>query len=61
MYLYREYFKAKVYTIWVHAPLNPKPHRTFKGTPYRDLVATLEGTLFGHMDRKGCEPWAFNL
>ena len=37
MYLYREYFKAKVYTIWVHGPLglpnepkfvkdlNPKP------------------------------------
>ena len=21
MYLYREYFKAKVYTIWVHGPL----------------------------------------
>ena len=25
MYLYREYFKAKVYTVWVHGPLgNPK-------------------------------------
>ena len=24
-YLEREYFKAKVYTIWVHGPLNPKP------------------------------------
>ena len=23
MYLYREYFKAKVYPIWVHGPLGP--------------------------------------
>ena len=25
MYLCREYFKAKVYIIWVHGPINPKP------------------------------------
>ena len=24
-YLYRDCFKSKVYTIWVHGPLNPKP------------------------------------
>ena len=26
MYLYREYFKAKVYTIWVHGPLGRLSH-----------------------------------
>ena len=46
MYLYRKYFKAKVYTIWVHGPLNPKPYRTLIGT----LIGTLKGCLFGYMD-----------
>ena len=49
-YLHRGYLKAKVYTIWVHGPLSPKPYRTlidpFKGT----LKETLKGTLFGYMD-----------
>ena len=27
MYLYREYFKAKVYTIWVHGPLGVARNR----------------------------------
>ena len=26
-YLYRNYIKAKVYTIWVHGPLDPKRYR----------------------------------
>ena len=29
MYLYREYFKANVYTIWVHGPLG-NPIDTYK-------------------------------
>ena len=36
-YLYRDYIKAKVYTIWVHGPSSPKPYKTLKGT----LIQTL--------------------
>ena len=33
MYQNREYLKAKVYTIWVHGPLNPEPLKEPLGEP----------------------------
>ena len=46
-YLYRDYFQANLCTIWVHGPLNPKPHcRTLIGT----LKGSLNGSLRGYVD-----------
>ena len=55
MYLFREYLRAKVYTIWVHGrymdPYTLNPYRTLKGA----LKGTLKGTLKGYMDPCGLD------
>ena len=52
------YFGAKVYTVWAHEPLNPKPYRNLKGTLEGTLKGILEGTqhnrLFGRNSPKLC-------
>ena len=46
MYLYREYFKAKVYTIWVHGPLGLYRHMDpYTLNPLERLKNRCKGTL----------------
>ena len=52
-YLYRAYFKAKVYTIWVHGPLNLQPERTLLVNS-REPLKTVHGP-FGEGSRKCLE------
>ena len=44
------YFGAKVYTIWVHGPLYPKP---YIGPKVSLKGILLKGSLFGYMDPVG--------
>ena len=55
MYLYREYFKAKVYPIWVHGPLG------YSSKAYSEILPLALGSLGPRVCSQAGDPYSSTL